>query len=75
MKTNNPEEEREKIERALSERLEAHNKSRKAAQDRLGEVCKELETNVNELENRISSELEEKSTAESNRLQSALDDL
>ena len=75
MKTNNPEEERESIERALSERLEAHDKSRKAAQDKLGEVCKELETNVSELENRISSELEEKSTAESNRLQSALDDL
>ena len=32
-KANNPEEEREKIERALSERLEAHDKSRKAAQE------------------------------------------
>ena len=75
MKASNLEEEREKIERALSKRLEAHDKSRSAAQEKLEEICKELETNVTELENRVGSELEEKSAAESNRLQSALDDL
>ena len=38
-------------------------------------ICKGLEASIYELENRASSELEEKSTAESNRLQSALADL
>ena len=65
----------EKIERSLSERLEAHDKSRKDAQERLEDICKGLEASVDELESRTSSELEEKSTAESNRLQNALADL
>ena len=75
VKASSMEKEREEIERTLSERLEAHDKSRRAAQDRLEGICKGLEENVNELENRLSSELEEKSAAESSRLQSALDDL
>ena len=75
MKENGLEEEREKIERALSKRLETHDKSRSAAQEKLEGICKELETNVTELEDRVGSELEEKSTAENNRLQSALADL
>ena len=75
MKAKDLEEEREKVERALSKRLEAHDKSRSAAQEKLEGICKELETNVTELEDRVGSELEEKSTAENNRLQSALADL
>ena len=67
--------EREKIERTLSERLEAHDESRRAAQDRLEGICKGLEENVDELENRLSSELEEKSVAESRHIQSALADV
>ena len=71
MKADNPEE-REKIERALSKRLEAHDKSRRDAQDKLEETCKGLEASIVKFEERVSSELEEKSAAESNRLQSAL---
>ena len=75
MKANDLEEEREGIERALGERLEAHDKSRCAAQERLGEVCGGLEASTDKLESMVCSELEEKSAAESNRLQSALADL
>ena len=75
MKASNLEEEREGIERALSERLEAHDKSRSAAQDRLREVCGGLETSTDKLESMVCSGLEEKSAAESSRLQSALADL
>ena len=72
MKANNLEEDCEKIESTLRERLEAHDKSRKDAQEKLEGICKGLEASVDELENNISNELEEKSAAESNRLQSAL---
>ena len=68
-------EEHEKVERALSERLEEHDKSRRDAQEKLGEIYKRLEASIDEFEDRTGSELEEKFTAESNRLQSALDDL
>ena len=44
--SNIEEEEREKIERALSKRLEAHDKSRSAAQEKLEGICKWLEENV-----------------------------
>ena len=74
MKANNINE-CEIIRGVLSERLEAHDKSRKAAQERLEEICKGLEADVDGLEDRIGSELEEKFAAKSNRLQSALDDL
>ena len=72
MKANNQEEECEIIRGVLSERLETHDKSRRAAQEKLDEICKGVEASVDELENRVCSELEEKFTAESNRLQSAL---
>ena len=73
--TNNMEEKRKEAEEMLSERLEAHDKSRRVAQERLEETCKGLEASIEQLENRLSSELEEKSIEESNRLQSALSDL
>ena len=75
MKTSNTNECRERIERALSERLETHDKSRSAAQERLKEICEGLEASVNELENKTIRELDEKSAVESNRLQNALADL
>ena len=68
-------EEREKIEKVLGERLEAHDKSRRATQNRLEEICKGLEASIDGIENKVSGDIDEKSTAESNRLQSALDDL
>ena len=75
MEAGSLEEECEKTERALSERLEAHDKSRRDAQEKFEKTCKRLETSIDELESRTSSELEEKSAAENNRLQSALADL
>ena len=68
-------EKREKIKRVLSERLEAHDKSRRATQERLEEICKGLEASINEFENRASSELCEKFTVEDRRLQNVLADL
>ena len=67
-------EECENTERVLSEYLEAHDKSRRDAQERLEKICEKIEASIDEFENRTSSELEEKSAAESNRLQSALAD-
>ena len=67
--------ERETIIGVLSERLEEHDKSRRDAQEKLEETCKGLEADINELENRIGSKLEEKFIAENNRLQSTLYDL
>ena len=75
MKANSLKEEREEVERALSERIEAHDESRRAAQDRLHEFCEGLRAQVAELKSRVNSELEEKSAAEDRRLQSALSGL
>ena len=57
MKASNLEEEREKNERALRERLETHDKSRSAAQDRLHEICEELRKKVAELRSIVNKEL------------------
>ena len=75
MMANTLEEECARIEEMLSERLEAHDKNRMTAQERLEEICRGLEASIDELENRASNEIAEKSTAESERLQSILADL
>ena len=69
------EEEREDISKILSERLEAHDESRKAAQEKLHNFCEGLRAQIDKLENRINSEIEEKFTKEDNRLQTALNEL
>ena len=75
MEANNPEDEEcEKVERMLSERLEAHDESRRAAQDRLHEFCERLRAQVTDFENRVNGELEKMFTAEDRRLQEALDE-
>ena len=69
------EEEREKISKILSERLEAHDESRKASQEKLHGFCEDLKAQIDRLEERINSELEEKFTAEDSRLQTILSEL
>ena len=74
MKANNPEEkeeeeeERAKVEKVLSERLEAHDESRRVAQDKLHEICEGLRAQITEFENKTNEELKEKFTAEDRRL-------
>ena len=72
MEARQVEEECDKVSKALSERLEAHDESRKAAQEKLHEACEGLRAQIDRLEESINSELEEKFTAEDNRLQTAL---
>ena len=55
-----------------SERLEKHDESRKAAQEKLHEICNGLRAQIDKLEEKINSELEEKFTVEDNRLQAIL---
>ena len=69
------EEEREKVSRILSERLGAHDESRRAAQEKLHEFCEGLRAQIDEFEERANGELEEKFKAEDNRLQTALNEL
>ena len=59
----------------LNERIEIHDKSRRAAQDKLHELCEGLRAQVAELKSRVNKELEEKSTAEDRRLQALLSGL
>ena len=69
------EEERVKVEKILNERLEAHNDSGKAAQEKLQEICDGLRAQIKGLEGKVGGELEKKFTAEDSRLQSAYEDL
>ena len=75
MESRQIEEEREEVSKALSKRLEAHDESRKAAQEKLQEICEGLRAQVEELEEKVGGELEKKFTAEDSRLQSAYEDL
>ena len=59
----------------LCERLERHDDSRRAVQEKLHEVCNELRRHVDEMEERANRRLEEEFTKEDNRLQSALSEL
>ena len=70
--TNNLLEEREKVADTLSKRLEAHDDNRRATQERLHEICGGLRKQIDEFEDKVNTELEEKFTAEDNRLQTAL---
>ena len=59
----------------MSECLEAHDESRKAAQKNLHKACEGLRAQIKGLEEKVASELEEKFTKEDNRLESAYEDL
>ena len=64
----------EEIENALRERLEEHNDSRKAVQEKIHCICSELRRQADELEERFNADLEIKFATEDARLQSALND-
>ena len=59
----------------LNKRLEAHDDNRKAAQEKLHNFCEEMRAQIDRLEERVNSELEEKFTTEDNRLQTVLNEL
>ena len=69
------EEERENIKQILSEHIEIHDESRRAAQEKLHEICEELRAQVDKLGEKINNELEEKFTTEDNRHQTVLSEL
>ena len=75
MEGNTLEEKRESIKRSVEERLETHDESRKAAQEKLHEFCSGLRAQVDELENRVNKELEEEFTEEDNKFQTLFNDL
>ena len=75
METRDIKEERDSISKALSERLEAHDESRKAVQEKIHETYEGLRAQIKDIEGKNSSELEEKSKTEDNRLQTALNEL
>ena len=75
METRNIEEERERLSKILSERLEAHDESRRAAQEKLHKFREMLRALTNEIESKVDGELEEKFKAEDNRLQTTLNEL
>ena len=68
-------EEYESVSRALSERIERHDDSRRAVQDKLHGLCEGLRKQIDEFEDGINTELEKVFTAEDSRLQAILSDL
>ena len=68
-------EEREKVTKALMERLESHDENRVTVQDELHGLCDRIKKQIEEMEDKINSELEEKFAKEDNRLQTALNSI
>ena len=69
------EEQKEMIARALRERLEEHNENRKTAQKEAADGYDALIKKIGDLEAELSKKIEKDFAKESDRLQSALDDL
>lgn len=67
--------ERDRVAQILSERLVAHDDSRRAAQEKLHEICNELRKQIDVVEDRVNAELEKKFTAEDSRLQDVLNSI
>ncbi len=65
----------ERVVAALSERLEAHDNSRRTVQESLHNACNELRKFIDEMEEGVNRRLEEEFTKEDNRLQSTLNEL
>lgn len=68
-------EEQERFINILRGRIWAHDENRKIVQDKLRKICDSLRAQINELEDRINEELEEKFIPEDNRLQSIFNEL
>ena len=69
------EEERERFSKILEDRINIHDDSREAAQEKLHEICEELRAQVDTIDEEACRELDEKFTAEDNRLQTVLIEL
>ena len=63
------------VEKALKERLESHDENRKAVQERLHSTCEKWRKQIDELEDKVNSELEAAYKNEDGRLQAALSSL
>ena len=61
--------------KALRERLDSHDSNRKEVQEKLHNTCEEWRKQIDELEDKINSELEGKYKEEDNRLQTILNEL
>ena len=68
-------EEKERIAKALRERLDEHDENRKIIQDEIASTCDRFAKEAEELEGKLSRELEQEFAKETNRLQSTLSDL
>ena len=66
--------ENEKIIDALNERLEEHDNSRKKVQEMLHGICDKMRKQIDEMEEKVLGDLEEKFTNEDTRLQDALNE-
>lgn len=69
------EKEYERVVKALSERLDAHDKTREETQSKLHRICVELRNRINLFEEKTNEEMEKVFTVEDNRLQAALNNL
>lgn len=68
-------EEKERIVKALRERLDEHNENGKAIQDEIASTCDRFAKEAEELEGNLNRVLEQEFAKETSRLQSALSDL
>ena len=66
------EEDPEKVIRALTSRLESHNKNREEIQDKLHSLCEQYRSQVDESEKEANESLEKRFSSEVDSLQSAL---
>lgn len=68
IKPDNLANEREEALKILNECIEVHNNNRKAALNRLHEICEGMKARIDELENKVTKELDEIFTKEDTRL-------
>ena len=64
--------ETETVKVALDKRLEEHDENRKVVLEKMHTACDDLKRQIEEMEERLTRELEKKFKAEDNRLQTAL---
>ena len=72
MTSKTEEQEKIKIEKGLKDRLEEHDENRKAVLEKIHAGCEDLRKQIDGMEERLTSELEEKFEAEDSRLQNTL---
>ena len=71
---NNTEKEVDGVVRALEERIDTHDESRRKVQEKLHEICEKWRRQIDELEEGINSEIEAKFKEEDSHLQAVLSD-